>query len=261
MVVATVGVGGEELRASEASRRDFELLNISKSYASRLVLDDVSLTAPYGQIVGIVGHNGSGKSTLLNIAAGLIRPDAGCIQIEGRRVEFTSVRDARQAGIVLMSQTGALFPDLSVLENVFAGAERMSKVAGIRLLQTRAMREEAQDLFRRLNIDPLPLDAPVATLSMGQRFIVGFLRVLRLRPKVLALDEPTAALGYKERTAINVVISDLARGGCGIVLVSHILDDVLLMADSVVVLQRGRIVYRAKTGEAERGPIVQALIS
>lgn len=260
MTVLTAGGDGDELRAGEA-RPDLQLRCISKSYGSRVVLDDVSLTARSGQIVGVVGHNGSGKSTLLNIAAGVIQPDAGNIQIDGHKIEFKSVAHARAAGVAFMSQTAALFPELSVLENIFAGAERATRVAGLRFLRSRAMRDEVRDLFARLGIDPLPLDAPVATLSQGQRFIVGFLRVIRIEPQVLALDEPTAALGYRERTAVNAVITEVARSGCSVILVSHILEDVLKLAQDVVVLQRGRVVYHAAAGEVERERIVEALVS
>jgi ABC-type sugar transport system ATPase subunit len=246
---------------ADDSRPDLQLLSISKAFGSRRVLDDVSLDARRGEVVGILGHNGSGKSTLLHIAAGVLQPDTGQILIEGRTISFRSVTQARAAGVALMSQTGALFPELSVLENIFVGSECVRRVIGVRVLHTRSMRDEVDELFARLAIDPLPLDVPVATLSQGQRFIVGFLRVLRIKPMVLALDEPTAALGYRERTAVNRVVGELAASGCGVILVSHILDDVLALAHNVLVLQRGRVAYRSTSRDIDRERIVQALVS
>ena len=234
---------------------------ISKYFGSLTALRDIELDVKAGEIVAVVGHNGSGKSTLLRIVSGLTQPDKGALKIDGRIVQLGSVRAARRCGIELLSQEPALFPHLSVVENICVGTETTVQLLGLRFLRKREMLSRAQNLSKRFGISKHTLTNPVSRLSHGQQALVGFMRSLNGSPRLLALDEPAAALGYGERSTVNRIIANLAMEGTAILLVTHILKDVIDLSHRLAILNEGNLVYFGPTQDFTETEIVRHLVA
>ncbi|MBZ5522798.1 MAG: ATP-binding cassette domain-containing protein, partial [Acidobacteriia bacterium] len=202
-----------------------------------------------------------GKSTLLRIAGGVLRPDDGVLRIDETEVQFDSVRSAQEYGIELLSQPPAIFPQLSIVENICVGVEPTTKILGIRLLERAEMRKRAGCFARDFGIDETTLKRPVSFLSQGQQALVGFTRAISKKPKVLALDEPTAALGYRERATVNHLIGLAAAEGVAVLLVTHILKDALDLSNRFAILKEGRVVFLGESRETSEAEIIRYLIA
>jgi ABC-type uncharacterized transport system ATPase subunit len=206
-------------------------------------LAGASLEVRAGEIHAVLGENGAGKSTLLGILGGLLRPDAGTVEVAGERVELASPKDAWARGIGLVHQHFTLVPTLTVLENLALGR----RISPFRLDRTLdRLRLDATKLMEATGLEA-PLDAAVGGLTVGERQRVEILKVLLRDPSVLVLDEPTAALAPAEVGSLFALLRTLAAGGCAVVVVAHKIDEVLSVADRVTVLRRGRTML----GEAE----------
>lgn len=214
-----------------------ELRGISKQYGSARVLDSVSFSVRPGEIVGLVGANGAGKSTLARIIAGTAEADAGTVMVAGREVERGRVTAMNDAGVAVVYQDEQLVPALSVLDNLCLGENR--GVFGLSAVPRRARRA---DLERRLSAFGLTLNlsARVNDLRPAQRKEVEIARGLLSDAKVLLLDEPTAALSPHEVGNLLSTLRTLRERDVAIIIVSHILEEILSIADRVVVLRNGR---------------------
>lgn len=213
-----------------------ELLGIGKRFPGVVALDDVSLAVAAGEVRGLMGENGAGKSTLLKILSGEYAPDAGEIRIDGRVVRFGGPRDAAEAGIAIIHQELHLAPHLSVAENITLGA--MPSRAG--LLDRKAMRRQAAALLDRLGEDIDP-DARLGTLSIGKRQMVEVCKALQRDARIIAFDEPTSSLSARETEVLLRVIRDLRAEGRAILYVSHRMEEVFALCDSLTVLRDGRL--------------------
>jgi rhamnose transport system ATP-binding protein len=213
------------------------LAAIGKRYAGTKALDDVSVEVTGGSVHALVGANGAGKSTLGKIIGGVIRPDDGQMFVDGRPVRYTSPRDARIDGISTISQELAPIPHLSVIENVFFGIE--PRRAG--LVQRRRMRAQYDELLARWGFE-LDGQAKVGALRTADKQKVEILRAVACDARVIVMDEPTSSLTSVETTALHRMIRSLRDSGAAIVYVSHFLDEVLDLADTVTVLRSGRLV-------------------
>ncbi len=207
---------------------------LSCRFGDLTVLHDVDLDLAPGELVALVGENGAGKSTLIRCLVGALVPEAGEVTFEGR--PHGEVPDAAHAaGIAVVWQNLALCDNLDVVANLFLGQEW-----GAPLLSDAEMYAEARTVLSDLAIDVPDLNRPVGLLSGGQRQMIAVARAFVTRPRVLLLDEPTAALGVTETRHVNELLGRLRQAGIAMLLVSHRMDQVFELADRIVVLRRGR---------------------
>jgi D-xylose transport system ATP-binding protein len=211
------------------------LEGISKNFGAVAALTDVDLTVDAGQVVAIVGDNGAGKSTLVKVLSGVHAPDDGTIVFEGQHVTIPGPAAAHKLGIATVFQDLALCENLNVIENLFLGQE-----LGPYRLDDVAMEVRSWELLRQLSAKLPTVRLPVAALSGGQRQTVAIARSLLGDPRIIILDEPTAALGVAQTAEVLNLIDRLRENGHGVIMVSHNMADVRAVADQVVVLRLGR---------------------
>ena len=233
----------------------YDARDVTKRYPGTTALNGVSFSARPGEVHALIGENGAGKSTLVKILAGIERPTAGTLEIDGRRVTFASVRDAAAAGIGIIHQELQLFPDLSVGENVFIGRERLTRWGAVDI---GAQEREASRNLARLGHEINPR-ALVGTLPLGLRQIVEIARALVADKRVLLMDEPTSALTAGEVEGLFRVIRDLAGHGVAVVYISHHLQELLAIADRVTVLRDGAVVGSVPAADADLAWIVERM--
>ncbi|GAA4221115.1 simple sugar transport system ATP-binding protein/D-xylose transport system ATP-binding protein [Streptosporangium album] len=211
------------------------LRGITKSFGAVAALTDIDLDVVSGQVLAVVGDNGAGKSTLVKVLSGVHTPDSGTITFESGQIEISSPADAHRLGIATVFQDLALCENLNVIENLFLGHE----VRALRLDDV-AMEVRSWELLRQLSAKIPSVRVPVASLSGGQRQTVAIARSLLADPKVVILDEPTAALGVAQTAEVLNLIERLRDHGLGVIMISHNMADVKAVADKVGVLRLGR---------------------
>lgn len=211
------------------------LRGINKSFGAVAALTDIELDVAAGEVVAVVGDNGAGKSTLVKILSGVHPADSGTITFAGRQVQINSPKDAQNLGIATVFQDLALCENLNVIENLFLGHE----LRPLRL-DTVAMETRSWELLRQLSAKIPTVRVPVASLSGGQRQTVAIARSLLGDPKIIILDEPTAALGVAQTAEVLNLIERLRENGLGVIMISHNMADVKAVADRVAVLRLGR---------------------
>jgi len=210
----------------------------SKRYGAVEALRDVDLTVDAGEVVALAGDNGAGKSTLVKAISGVGPPDEATIEFEGREVHIRSPHDAAALGIAVVYQDLALCDNLDVVANMYLGAE--AREPGLRFMDEIAMEGRATELLRSLSVSLPSVRAEVGTLSGGQRQSVAITRALLGEPKLVILDEPTAALGVAQTAQVLELVKRLRERGHGVLIISHNLADVFAVADRIVVLRLGR---------------------
>jgi D-xylose transport system ATP-binding protein len=231
------------------------LRNVSKRFGAVQVLTGVDLQVHAGQVVALVGDNGAGKSTLVKTIAGVYTIDEGSIEWEGRPVSLSRPQDAQALGVATVYQDLALCDNLDVVANLFLGRELMR---GGRLDEV-AMEKKAQELLDTLSIRIPSVRIPVAALSGGQRQVVAIARALIGDPKIVILDEPTAALGVEQTAQVLDLVERLRDRGLGVILISHNMADVRAVADQVAVLRLGRNNGVFPVAQASQETIISAI--
>jgi D-xylose transport system ATP-binding protein len=231
-----------ESAASVEDRPLLALEGFSKSFGPVEALKEVDFELHGGEVVGLVGDNGAGKSTLIKAIAGVQPPDAGEARFEGRPVSLSSPQAATSLGIATVYQDLALAENLDVVANLFLGQEIANGTPGIDVLDETTMEQKSMELLGSLGVTTLrSVRTEVASLSGGQRQAVAIARSLLGDPKVVLLDEPTAALGIVQTRQIIELIRRLRDRGLGVVVISHNLADVFQVADRIAVLRLGRM--------------------
>jgi ABC-type sugar transport system ATPase subunit len=214
--------------------------NVSKRFGALIALSGVDLDIRAGEVLALLGDNGAGKSTFIKILAGAHQPSGGEILIDGRPVSLASPQDAAALGIATIFQELALSENLSIADNVFLGRELVSRVAGVPFLRRAAMKTRVAGLLKELDAHIADPEAPVGSLSGGQRQAVAICRALNLDARLVIMDEPTAALAVAETRKVLDLARRLADRGCAVVLISHNLVEVFEVADRMAVFRRGR---------------------
>ncbi len=226
-------------KTKRTPRRDgtqlLSLRGITKTFGAVSALTEVDLDVAPGQVVAIVGDNGAGKSTLVKVLSGVHAATAGTITFETEEVSIPTPAAAQALGIATVFQDLALCENLNVVENLFLGQElRRSRLDEV------SMEVRSWELLRELSAKIPTVRIPVASLSGGQRQTVAIARSLLGDPKVIILDEPTAALGVAQTAEVLNLIERLRERGLGVIMISHNMADVKAVADDVVVLRLGR---------------------
>jgi len=224
-----------------------ELKNISKSFPGVKALSDVSFSAIPGKVCGIVGVNGAGKSTMMNILGGLLQPDeGGKILINGKEVKIESPKAATDLGIAFIQQEVQVFDTMVVYENVLAADfDKWRKSKNSLVLDRRAMKKEVQRHLDALG-SHIDLDAPVYSLTVGEKQLLQIARALSQGGRILLFDEPTSSLSDNEIARLFEIINTLKEQGYIIFYISHFLDEIFTLCDNVIVLRDGQ-----KTGDAD----------
>ncbi|HBB3870768.1 ATP-binding cassette domain-containing protein [Kluyvera ascorbata] len=221
-----------------APRTDSPLLQlrkISKNFGAVSALTDIDLDVYAGEVVALVGDNGAGKSTLVKVLAGVHQPTSGTIEFEGKEITLDSPGKALERGISTVFQDLALCENLDVVANLFLGHELSAWQ-----LDEVSMEVQAWTLLKELAARIPSVREPVASLSGGQRQTVAIARSLLLHPKIIMLDEPTAALGVAQTAEVLNLIERVRERGLGVIIISHNMEDVRAVADRIVVLRLGR---------------------
>jgi rhamnose transport system ATP-binding protein len=232
-----------------------ETRGIGKSFGATRALDDVSVAIRAGSVHAFVGENGAGKSTLGQIIAGAIVPDEGELFLSGEPVSFRAPREALERGIALVAQEVALVPQLTVAENVYLGTE--PRRAGV--IDRRRLRADADRLAEEAGFD-VRADAKVGALPIAKQQQVEILRALAREAALIVLDEPSASLAAAEVERLHAIVRSLTRGGRTVILVSHLLPEVLDLADTITVLRDGRVVSTVSARESTEASLIAAML-
>jgi rhamnose transport system ATP-binding protein len=233
-----------------------ELRGITKTYGGVRALSDVSFAIRRGQVHALVGENGAGKSTLVKILTGVIQPDDGMLLVDGEAQRIPGPHAAHRLGIVAMYQEPTVFQDLSVAENVFAGRHPRS---GLRTVAWREMRAEASRILDELGVDFGP-DTPVRGLGVADRQLLEIAKALSASARLLIMDEPTAALSPPEVDNLFATVRRLRDRGVVIVFISHRLEEVTAIADTVTVLRDGGHVATRPAAELPHDQIIRLMV-
>jgi len=233
-----------------------DLSGVSKRFGAVQALTDVDFEAHAGRVTALVGDNGAGKSTLVKIISGIISMDSGEYRFEGRPVHVSSPQAATALGIATVYQDLALSDNLDVVANLFLGRERLS---GSKLLNETSMEQQASGVLKRLSVRIPSVRTQVASLSGGQRQSVAIARSMLGEPKLVVLDEPTAALGVAQTAQVLQLIRTLREQGLGVVVISHNLADVFEVADDLTVLRLGRQVGVLEAKRTNSEEVVAAI--
>ncbi len=234
---------------------------LTKRFGGLTAVDQVSLEVVPGEVVALLGDNGAGKSTFIGLISGVYQPDEGRIFFQDRAVTISSPLVARRLGIETIYQDLALCENLDAGANIFLGREPQRRRFGfVNVIDRDHMRREARNVLEQLDIRIPDAHAPVRHLSGGQRQAIAIARAVYWNARVLIMDEPTAALGVPEQRRVLELIRTLRERGVALLLISHHLQDVFAVADSVMVMRRGRNVGERPVHETSESEIVSLMI-
>ena len=233
-----------------------QVTNISKAFGGIKALDGVSLDIHAGKVNAIVGENGAGKSTLMKILSGVYREYEGQIVLDGQAVTFAHPRQAQDNGIAIIHQELNLIPYLSVAENVFLGREFIGRLG---LIDYKAMHRETTKILERLDLHIHP-GVAVSGLRVGQQQVVEIAHALSLRARIVIMDEPTSAISKHEIEVLFGLIRSLTAQGVAIVYITHKLDELFQLADTVTVLRDGKLVGSSPIQDLTHDDVVRMMV-
>jgi len=234
---------------------------LTKRFGRFTALDGVDVEFHGGELHALVGQNGAGKSTLVKILAGLQRPDAGHVEVDGEPVRLRSPHDAQRLGLGFVHQELALTLDQSVETNLFLGARapRVRGLGGLGVVSARAASGTARGLLDRVGLTAVDPRAPVSALSVSERWLVAIARGIAREERLLVLDEPTVALSDREVGQLFEVVGALKRAGVAIVFISHRMAEIFAVGDRITVLKDGRRVAAMPVAETSPGELVELM--
>lgn len=232
-----------------------ELQNITKYFPGIKALDGINLNIRQGEVHALIGENGAGKSTLVKILTGVYVPTTGKILYEGKELSFKNAIEAQEAGITAIHQEASMFPELSVVENIFMGHHLKKNGA----LDWKSMRAKTKDLLHRMEIDLNP-DTPVKNLGVAQRHMVEIAKALSIDAKVVIMDEPTSALTLREVEELYKIVRQLKKENKAIVFISHKFEEIKEICDYFTVLRDGKYIGEGSVAETGIDQIVNMMV-
>src|SRR5438067_4973440 len=232
------------------------LVNVSKSYDGVHALRRVSFELGAGEVHALVGENGAGKSTLIKVITGAVEPDDGKMFVRGKFLQENSPRFAKALGIAAIYQQPALFPELTVAENIALGYEPITLWKRV---NWKTRRQRASELLANLHVHIDP-EREAGDLSLSQQQLVEIARALGANAKILIMDEPTASLSEEDTRRLFIIISQLRAQGVGIVYVSHRLEELFAIADRVTVLRDGSSIETRSMSDVTRGELIRLMV-
>jgi rhamnose transport system ATP-binding protein len=246
----------DALQAGAVSANALQLTSIAKSFGGVRALDDVSFDLNLGEVHALVGENGAGKSTLIKIITGAIQPDGGSIRAFGKLIDSNDPATSRRLGIAAIYQQPALFPDLTVAENI---SLRLRSASPLKIVRWKKHHAEAGELLRRIGAN-ISSDALVRNLTMPQQQLVEIASALGGSARVLILDEPTSSLTDREVDNLFRVIDQLRRQNVGMIYISHRMEELPRIADRVTILRDGKTVGTKRMGEITRPELIRLMV-
>ncbi len=234
-----------------------DLRGIDKSFGPVHVLSSVNVTANAGEVTALVGDNGAGKTTLVKCIGGIYRVDEGQLIVDGTPRSVHGPRDAALLGVEIVYQDLALCDNLDIVENMFLGREEVTR---LRTLDENSMERLAQQALATLSVRTIrSVRQLVASLSGGQRQTVAIAKSVLWKSTIVILDEPTAALGVAQTEQVLDLVRRLAGQGVAVILVSHNMNDVMKVADSIAVLYLGRMAAQVSRKEVTQTQVVELI--
>jgi ribose transport system ATP-binding protein len=230
--------------------------NIHKAFGANKVLEGVDIEIVDGEVHALMGENGAGKSTLMNILTGLHKKDQGTITIDGKNMTFDNPKQAEEFGVAFIHQELNVWPEMTVLENLFINKEPVTQFG---LINTRKMKAVANEQFKKLNIS-IPLTKEAGQCSVGQQQMIEIAKALMTDAKVIIMDEPTAALTDREIETLFTVIRSLKKAGVSIVYISHRMEEIFTICDTITVMRDGRTVDTTPIPETNFDEVVKKMV-
>lgn len=215
-----------------------EIDDLSKRYGETLALEGATISFPPGTVHTVLGENGSGKSTLVKLLSGIVQPDRGRMAFDGEPLEGGGPAEFQACGLATVFQEVLVAPHRSVTDNILLGYDGMFR----RRVARAARRDMAAEILSAFAVTPVPLDEQAGRLPLAAQQLVVLARALLRKPRVLILDEVTAALDFADREAVFALMRRLADQGCLIVFITHRMDEVMNLSDHVTVLRNGQVV-------------------
>jgi ABC-type sugar transport system ATPase subunit len=233
-----------------------EMKNIEKHFAGVHALDKVSLTLRSGEVHALVGENGAGKSTLMKILIGLYQPDGGELFLHDKKVSFKNVRDAQNAGISMIFQEFNQVKVMSVMENIYLGREPLTKTGSV---DVRKMYQNSQTLLKELGVDIDP-KIKIRDLTVAKHQLVEIVKAISLNAEIIIMDEPTSALSRNEIDYLCTMIQTLRDQGKCIVFISHKMEEIYGVCESVTVLRDGKFIYTGKIKDTTEKDLIRMMV-
>ena len=233
----------------------FSMRHITKEFPGVVALNDVTFEVELGKVTALVGENGAGKSTLIKIIAGVHTPNRGEIYIDGKKTKIAKSKDAMDLGINVIYQELNIFNKLTITENIFMGREKKKGL----FFDHKHHRQKTEELLKTIGLDVSP-DTKMRDLSTAQKQMVEVARALAFNAKIIIMDEPTSSLTETETRILLNLIGELKNKGVGIVYVSHRMEEIVEIADTVVVLRDGELVGVLEEGQIERNRIINLMV-
>ena len=232
-----------------------DIQNITKTFPGVKALSDVSMQVMRGSVHALVGENGAGKSTLIKILTGVYHADEGCFYFKGQKADVKTPLEAQHMGLSVVHQELRLSETLTIAENVFLGRPFLTKLG---LVDWKKLRSEAKKLLQSLNID-LDVDLEVSRLSVAQKQIVEICKALSFNAELIIMDEPSATLTERELDALFHIIDILKERGVTIIYISHRMEEIFQIADTVSVLRDGMHIATLPVSEVDRPKLISLM--
>jgi monosaccharide-transporting ATPase len=233
-----------------------EVRRVTKRFPGVLALEDVSFELRPGEVHALVGENGAGKSTLIKVITGVYKPDDGQVHFKGEEVSFSDPRESQAVGISTIYQEINLIPLLSVAQNIFLGREPRNRLG---IIDVESMNREAAEILERYGIRA-DVTAPLRSLGLGAQQMVAIARAISVDTRAVIMDEPTSSLEAREVETLFGVIRQLREEGVGVIYVSHRLDELYEICDSVTILRDGRVVHAGELAELSRLQLIAYML-